>query len=297
MNNSDSERPRVSVGIPVYNGEPFLADALACLSRQDFADAEFIICDNSSTDRTAEIAADFASSDHRFRVIRQAETKPADENFSAVLAAARGEFFCWRAADDLSSDNFLSELTFTLAANPGCMLATCQINNIRGANPAIIRTRPAPAMSAKPDSLWFRLKLLHMTRAASFYGLWRREDIVRIFAQARATFPYLVAQDVLVLLSPIMQGRVATTNGTIFVQRLKDKSGAEPVIPFYAIREPAQQAKVRSAFRELALEQLRALDMPLFHKLALRFATAFYVDRRVYRLWRIWLGQINARKS
>ncbi len=299
--------PRISVGIPVYNGEPFFSEALACLSRQDVADAEFIICDNASTDRTGEIAAAFAARDSRFRVVTQAATKPAEENFSDVLHQARGEFFCWRAADDLSSDNFLSELVRLLEADPRLALATCQIDNIRGANPTVMRSRPVPVMPRTPGNtaleagkhggLWHAVRLTHAIRAAAFYGLWRREEIMRLHADVRARFPYLIAQDVLVLLGPILQGRVATTNETVFVQRLKDKSGPERVVPFYAIRDPAQQAKVRARFLGLALQEVQALSVPAFDKIILGLAARLYVERRVFRLWRVWLGRLSGKRT
>lgn len=297
MSGISSDTPRISVGIPVYNGEAFLAEALACLTRQDATDAEFIICDNASTDRTAEIAAEFVARDSRFRIMTQATTKPAEENFSDVLHEARGEFFCWRAADDLSSDNFLTELMRLLEADPRFMLATCRIDNIRGANPAIMRSRPVPAGPIQPGNVWHAVLLSHKIRAAAFYGLWRREDIMRLHSAVRAKFPFLIAQDVLVLLGPIIRARIAITNATVFVQRLKDKSGPERVIPFYAIRDPAQQAKVRSTFRALALEEVRALDVPAFNRLILQLATRLYVERRVFRLWRVWLGRIGAGKG
>jgi glycosyltransferase involved in cell wall biosynthesis len=286
--------PRISVGIPVYNGEPFLAEALACLSRQDAADAEFIICDNASTDATAAIAAEYAARDPRFRIITQSATKPGDENFSDVLHQACGEFFCWRAADDLSSDNFLSELARLLDAHPRCMLATCRVDNIRGRDPAIMRSRPLPAGPGLPRPGWHAMALMQSLRAAAIYGLWRRADIVKLHAEARARFPYLVAQDVLILLHPLLQGRVATTNSVTFVQRLKDKSSS---MATYVINDPAMQAHVRSRFRALALEQWRAVEAPPLRKLAWWLATELYVERRVFRLWRIWLGRIGRRRD
>jgi glycosyltransferase involved in cell wall biosynthesis len=292
-----SDAPRISVGIPVYNGEPFLAEALACLSRQDVSDAEFIICDNASTDRTAEIAAEFVANDRRFRIIRQSATKPADENFADVLHMARGEFFCWRAADDLSSDNFLSELAGLLISDPDCMLATCLVRNIRGTDMSVVRTREVQAGPAQPGGLWRAIVMMQTIRAAAFYGLWRRDEIMRLHADARARFPWLVAQDMLILLSPILQGRIATTNKAIFVQRLKRKSLGPTPVPFYAIRDPAEQARARSAFLALAREQLHACGMPPLKRLVLRAAISVYVERRVFRLWHVWLGKLTARRA
>ena len=48
--------PRVSVGVPVYNGERYLAATLDSLLNQTYPDFELVVCDNASTDRTEEIA-------------------------------------------------------------------------------------------------------------------------------------------------------------------------------------------------------------------------------------------------
>ena len=53
--------PTVSVGMPVYNGETYLEVAISSVLAQSFDDLELIICDNASTDRTAEICQDYAA--------------------------------------------------------------------------------------------------------------------------------------------------------------------------------------------------------------------------------------------
>lgn len=62
-----TKQPRVSIGIPVYNGENYLAEALDSLLRQSFGDFELLISDNASTDRTQEICQDYAARDARVR--------------------------------------------------------------------------------------------------------------------------------------------------------------------------------------------------------------------------------------
>jgi glycosyltransferase involved in cell wall biosynthesis len=62
-----SSVPRVSIGLPVYNGETFLAAAIDSLLAQTFRDFELIISDNASTDGTEAICRDRASRDARIR--------------------------------------------------------------------------------------------------------------------------------------------------------------------------------------------------------------------------------------
>jgi glycosyltransferase involved in cell wall biosynthesis len=66
--------PRVSIGLPVYNGENFVGQAIASLLAQTFEDLELIISDNASTDRTEDICRDFAAHDRRIRYTRNART-------------------------------------------------------------------------------------------------------------------------------------------------------------------------------------------------------------------------------
>jgi glycosyltransferase involved in cell wall biosynthesis len=57
--------PKLSVGLPVYNGEAFLRIALESIVTQDFPDFELILSDNASTDETAAICEEFARRDDR----------------------------------------------------------------------------------------------------------------------------------------------------------------------------------------------------------------------------------------
>src|SRR2546422_9844275 len=76
-----SRRPRVSVGMPVYNGERYLAEAVDSLLAQTYEDFEVIICDNASTDRTGEIARSYAARDTRVRYARNEKNLGAGGNF------------------------------------------------------------------------------------------------------------------------------------------------------------------------------------------------------------------------
>ncbi len=95
--------PRVSIGMPVYNGEKFIRDALDSLLAQTFSDFELIISDNASTDDTEAICRDYAAKDVRIRYVRQAENLGAAANFKFVLDEAVGEYFMWAAHDDRRS--------------------------------------------------------------------------------------------------------------------------------------------------------------------------------------------------
>jgi glycosyltransferase involved in cell wall biosynthesis len=102
------KRPRVSIGLPVYNGEKYLACALDSLLNQTFTDFEIVISDNASTDRTVEICEEYAARDDRIRVVRQQENLGAVGNFNRVFELSQGEYFKWAAYDDICSPELIA---------------------------------------------------------------------------------------------------------------------------------------------------------------------------------------------
>ena len=99
--------PRVSIGVPVFNGEDFLAEALDSLLNQTWTDLEIIIGDNASTDGTAAICQAAAERDSRVRYIRHEENLGAAPNYNHVFAEANGEFFKWAAHDDICAPTMI----------------------------------------------------------------------------------------------------------------------------------------------------------------------------------------------
>jgi glycosyltransferase involved in cell wall biosynthesis len=92
--------PRISIGLPVFNGERYLAGALDCLLRQDYEDFELIISDNASTDATGAICREYSAKDARIRYSRNEDNIGASPNYNKVFQLARGEFFKWASHDD-----------------------------------------------------------------------------------------------------------------------------------------------------------------------------------------------------
>lgn len=115
--------PRVTVGVPVYNGERHLAETLDAILAQDFQDFELIVSDNASTDRTAEIVTAYQRRDDRIRYVRSETNLGAAANYNRPVELARGEYFKWAADDDLIAPTYLSACVAVLDADPGVVLA------------------------------------------------------------------------------------------------------------------------------------------------------------------------------
>lgn len=98
----------MSIGLPVHNGERFLAEALESLLSQSFSDFELIISDNASTDATESICREYAAKDPRIRYVRNRKNLGAAENYNLVVQASSGRYFKWAAHDDLCHADFLA---------------------------------------------------------------------------------------------------------------------------------------------------------------------------------------------
>lgn len=108
----------VSIGMPVYNGEKYIREALDSLLAQTFTDFELIISDNCSTDKTQEICREYAIKDSRIKYINQPENIGAALNFEFVLNAAQAKYFIWTASDDFWSNNWLELLYSSVSKCP-----------------------------------------------------------------------------------------------------------------------------------------------------------------------------------
>ncbi|MFC1889605.1 glycosyltransferase family 2 protein [Thermodesulfobacteriota bacterium] len=100
---------QVSIGLPVYNGEAFLCEAVDSILSQKFEDFELIISDNASTDRTEEICREYVNRDPRVRYYRNQSNIGAAINFNRTFELAAGKYFKWAAHDDLCEPDFLNK--------------------------------------------------------------------------------------------------------------------------------------------------------------------------------------------
>jgi glycosyltransferase involved in cell wall biosynthesis len=115
-------RPRVSIGLPVFNGDRYLASAIDSILGQTFQDFELIISDNASTDATRDICLDYASRDGRIRYSRQDHNVGAGPNHDFCARRAEGEYFRWASHDDLMEPEYLAKCVAALDANPDAVL-------------------------------------------------------------------------------------------------------------------------------------------------------------------------------
>ena len=118
-------KPKISIGMPIYNAEQFLSEAIESILSQSFSDFELIISDNASTDNTRDICISYANKDNRIRYLCQIKNIGAWSNFQYVLAQSKADYFMWAAHDDVKSSDYL-ELNYTfLSQNSDYVASTC----------------------------------------------------------------------------------------------------------------------------------------------------------------------------
>jgi glycosyltransferase involved in cell wall biosynthesis len=122
--------PRVSIGLPFYNGENFLEDAMRSVLVQTYDDLELVVSDNASTDRSPEIARDLAASDARVRYFRNERNLGAAPNWNRVWQESRGSLFKWLAHDDRIKPNFVAAAVAALDEAPDAVLCNGVVDYI-----------------------------------------------------------------------------------------------------------------------------------------------------------------------
>ena len=174
-----SSTPLVSIGMPVFNGELYVASAIESLLAQTFADFELIICDNASDDRTSDICRDFAARDPRVRYLRNARNLGAGPNFDLSFHLARGTYFQWAAHDDMFAPDYLERTVAALDANPDAVMCTVGIIEIGPSGEEVRRYATPLDRTASPDPVERLACVIHTRhQAEDFFGLYRRESLL-----------------------------------------------------------------------------------------------------------------------
>jgi len=205
----------VSIGMPVYNGENFLREALDSLLAQDHRYFELIISDNGSHDATQEICREYQSQDQRIRYIRHPENHGAPWNFEFVAREARGDYFMWAAHDDLWDPSYIRRCLAQLEAHPQAVLC-CTENTVIECD-------------GTPSATWANYKNIETLGMAparrihelicrmgwfAIYGLIRREAVLKISLGID-----VLGGDVIMMLELLLLGDFAKVPEHLFKKR------------------------------------------------------------------------------
>jgi glycosyltransferase involved in cell wall biosynthesis len=124
------DKPRVSIGMPVFNGEKYLREALDSILAQTYKDFELNISDNASTDDTQNICLDYAAKDDRIHYYHNEKNIGGPNNYNRVFELSSGEYFKWAAYDDVFAPEFLEKCVNMLDKDPSIVGCYCQVGKI-----------------------------------------------------------------------------------------------------------------------------------------------------------------------
>jgi len=122
--------PDVSIGLPVFNGERYIKEALDSILAQSYKNFELIISDNASTDHTQQICLDYAKKDSRIRYYRNKENLGAAKNFNKVFHLSSGKYFKWAAYDDVIGPEYVDKCVSILNKDPSIVLVHSKTSRI-----------------------------------------------------------------------------------------------------------------------------------------------------------------------
>ena len=126
MENLDS--PKISVVMPVLNGEKYLAEAIESILNQTYQDFELIIVDDGSTDQTPEILRSYAQKDPRIQILTNPINRGIGYSRNRGIALSRGEYIANMDADDLClPERFEKQVRFLDSHRDIAVLGTAYI--------------------------------------------------------------------------------------------------------------------------------------------------------------------------
>jgi glycosyltransferase involved in cell wall biosynthesis len=205
--------PTVSIGLPVYNGARYLAEAVDSLLAQTLEDFELIISDNASTDQTEQICRAYAERDPRIRYVRADGNHGLLWNFRRVLELARSTHFKWMAHDDMCAPEFLRRCVQELDTDPDvvlCAPTTVDVNE----HGNLIRTYHWPARTDSPDVRERFHDILRDRYAHPFFGV-IRTAVVRELDLSRPCLAF----DKVVLAELALRGRLRVVDDPLQLHR------------------------------------------------------------------------------
>lgn len=127
MNQKNDNLAKISIGLPVYNGERFLRTKLDSILSQTYENFELIISNNGSTDKTHEICNEYELKDNRIKYFSHKKNNDAFWNYNFILNKASCDYFMWTSVDDVLMPTFIEKNLNILEKNKTCVASISKI--------------------------------------------------------------------------------------------------------------------------------------------------------------------------
>jgi glycosyltransferase involved in cell wall biosynthesis len=255
--------PLVTIGVPVRNGEDFLAEALDSALAQEYPNLEILISDNASVDSTPDICRRYAAADPRVRWWRNDENIGFGYNFALTAERARGELFTWLAHDDLLAPAYVRTVGDYMASHPDVLLCTTSLHLLGLEGPGALT--PLRLLDFY-DGVDWRETRRHLFRVGHphtsylVYGLFRRSampDLRRLVWDLPSRDLVSGFSELWILSWIAVRGRIVTLPDILRTCRTHDASASARYAT--ALPRDASRRRLRSAARTFR----QALDSPL----------------------------------
>jgi len=253
--------PTLSIGLPVYNGEDFIAQALDSIQNQTFQDFEIIISDNASTDRTAEICKQYANKDSRISYSRSDKNLGAAWNYNRAFELATGKYFKWASHDDLCDPSYFNKCIDILEQDSSIVLCYANTTVINPAGELTSDyTEDLHLQSPKISERYrkFHQRFFEKYKCNAIFGIVRRDVL-----QETELIGHYEASDIVLLAELSLRGKVYEIPEHLFFRRDHPKmSGrANPTTESIAAWfDPTNTKKLITPMNRLLLEHVRSIN-------------------------------------
>jgi len=283
---------KVFIGMPAYNGERFISEAIESLLNQSFSDFTLFISDDASTDGTRAICEMYTKKDQRIIYYRQTKNLGLFANFKFVLDKADAPYFMWAAQDDIREKDYLKVCAEKLENNGHLGLATTVMAVTDSFGRTLTEEKDLVCLSGKPGIRQVAKYILQ----PEMYGLWR----IGVVKSVWEAYPqrHTWGQDYMFSLALISRFEVYVDNKVLFKKRLGGFSSPQALahdtegnVKKIAYKNPKNHMVPFGRFKGYYNGHMEALRGTNYRPLA-----TIILFMRLPRAFFIYLGEKNYKK-
>ena len=212
------QSPKVSIGMPVYNMEDTVQEAIDSVLNQTFSDFQLIISDNASDDGTEEICRAAARQDSRV-IYHRNPVNILAENFHLTLLLSKGKYFMWASADDARRPEMIARCVEVLEANPEAVLAYTHTELLDPATGTRRKYFDSYRLDQEDLAERYVSLIQSLDLGNAIYGLYRRSVQSTIPPFARGSSRFIAFTDAVFLANVVLQGKVIQIPEPLFIRR------------------------------------------------------------------------------
>ncbi len=276
---------KITVGMPVYNGEEFIREAIESILFQNYEDFELLISDNASTDNTEKICREYEKADRRVKYFRNSENKGASFNYNLVFELSTSPYFKWAAHDDICRQGFLKSCIELFEGSDDDTVVCYPSAEIIAAD-GMVRKVKFTDLDINQKSSGQRLKylILNLKECNMVHGLIRKSAL-----EKTRLIGSFFASDVILLIELALQGKIRRIDEKLFCRRIhpgnsrKANRSYEEVAVWF---DPKNRGKVFMPLCQLQVEMIRSIlnsDISLKQKGRCLEVALFYWQKRYWR--------------